>query len=442
MDNVLSLAVEALSWVELEDLSCSSALARAAKQLGISDERTIAEARLLVRNSLHRKNFIDRLLGMALDPISLDEFNLGTQSFLRIFVFKTKLDFKGVDVYEIVEAGRSVLGWETLAPVEEVFGKVLRIDAGEVLSGLDDCTGISLRTFYPEWFVSYCVRLMGRREALRLLGYSASPPTYVRINTLKGKEEEEILENIAGSSVVLDKVGEVPYLYRVARGAERLTRLEAYAKGLFSLQGLPSCLAALLCEPQRGDVVFDVGFRPVAKTTYLAQLMNNEGRILSMDSSARRIETLELEVKEMGVEIVEASLVEAGETPTLGGKADLVLLSPRCSGTGVFWRDPALKWRVDLNRVGDAADAQWDLISKYADYVRDGGRLIYWTNSLTVEENELLVERFLKMRPEFSLVETKPRIGVSGLRGQRECQRLYPHLHGVDGAYFAKLIKR
>ena len=96
MDEVLALAIEALSWVELKNMRCSSALSRSAKQLSIKDKKTIIKANSLVRNVLHRKNFLDRVLDLALAPAALEDLNLGNQSFLRIFAFKTKFDLKNI----------------------------------------------------------------------------------------------------------------------------------------------------------------------------------------------------------------------------------------------------------------------------------------------------------------------------------------------------------
>ena len=79
------------------------------------------------------------------------------------------------------------------------------------------------------------------------------------------------------------------------------------------------------------------------------------------------------------------------------------------------------------------------MLNKSADYVKDGGNLVYWINSVTIEEKEMIIERFLKVCPEFSLMETRQRLGTSGLRGQREYQRLYPHIQSVNGSFFAKL---
>ncbi|MFH0896661.1 MAG: RsmB/NOP family class I SAM-dependent RNA methyltransferase [Candidatus Bathyarchaeota archaeon] len=439
MQRALSLALDVLSLVELKDLSDRAALSRASEQLRVTDKRVIARTGLLVRNVLRRKNFIDRVLELALVPGSLGDLNLGNKSFLRIFVFETAFNHRSVEAaVGLAEAGRSVLGWERLMPTEEALGKILKTEIREVLSGLDELERISAQTFYPEWFVHYCIRLMGRRGALSLLSYSAPHPTYLRVNTFRGNEAE-ILEEISSSGVALEKVESIPYLYRAVHGRKKLTQLKAYSKSLFSFQGKTSCLATILGQPRPGHLVYEIGAGSVAKTVYLAQLMGKTGKIISMDSSAHRIDRLKLEAERAGAENIETLLVNEENPPVLNEKADLVLLSPECSGTGLFWREPSLKWSVDYGKIEDAADSQWTMIDRSADYVKDGGSLVYWTNSITVEENELIIERFLKLHPEFSLLEAGPRLGMPALRGQRECQRLYPHLHEADGSFFAKL---
>ena len=219
-----------------------------------------------------------------------------------------------------------------------------------------------------------------------------------------------------------------------------LARLEAYAERFFSFQDIPSCLATLIAEARPSSTVLEVGDRAFSETIYTAQLMRNVGNIFSIKASARMVETLVLEAEKANVKIVKP-VVEIPQILTIDEKADIVILNPPCSATGIFWRKPSLKWSVDLKNVEHASNNQWDILNKYAYYVKEGGTLVYWTNSITVEENELLIERFIRLYPEFSLADAEPSIGVLGLRGQRECQRLYPHLHGVDGSFFAKLIK-
>jgi 16S rRNA C967 or C1407 C5-methylase (RsmB/RsmF family) len=88
------------------------------------------------------------------------------------------------------------------------------------------------------------------------------------------------------------------------------------------------------------------------------------------------------------------------------------------------------------------ADIQWQMLDNCASHVKSGGVLIYSTSSITVEENELLVEKFLKWYPEFSLGEIPQKTGLPGLRGLDRCQRLYPHIHNCNGLFVARLVKR
>jgi ribosomal RNA methyltransferase Nop2 len=84
------------------------------------------------------------------------------------------------------------------------------------------------------------------------------------------------------------------------------------------------------------------------------------------------------------------------------------------------------------------AEVQWQILRNCAESVKVGGSLIYSTNSVCVEEDEIQVERFLRLFPDFRLVEAKPRVGLPGFRGLEKCQRLYPHIHGCDGAFLAR----
>jgi len=88
------------------------------------------------------------------------------------------------------------------------------------------------------------------------------------------------------------------------------------------------------------------------------------------------------------------------------------------------------------------AEIQWNMINSCAEKVASDGVLIYSTCSITVEENEMMIERFLKEHQEFGLAEIEPKIGLQGLRGLTQCQRLYPHIHECNGFFIAKLQKQ
>jgi len=143
----------------------------------------------------------------------------------------------------------------------------------------------------------------------------------------------------------------------------------------------------------------------------------------------------------MGVEIAVPIIADARQQLPMRFEADLVVLDPPCTSTGAFSRVPSAKWRLTRRSVEHMAGVQWEMLLACADHVKEGGSLVYSTCSVTLEENEVLIERFLKWCSEFRLVEAVPRMGVSGFRGQAECQRLYPHIHGCNGFFVAKLLK-
>jgi 16S rRNA (cytosine967-C5)-methyltransferase len=418
------------------------ALARAASQLEMYDSKAIGLAHRLVSETLRRKNFIDFLLNSALAPRSLSDFKLGPQAFLRLYLYETKIvDSHFEKAVNIARMGRSILGWQELQEIEEVLGGVLSIQLDSALKGIDDLKKVGLLTYHPTWFVKYCFKLFGRKEALTFLENAAEiPPTYVRINTLRASEEK-LLRRIEDDKIVLEKVQQLQHTYRVVESKNPLVRTQSFRKGLFYIQDKASCLAAEIEDPAAGTTVLDVCAAPGAKTTYLAQLMENDGTIYSVDYSKRRMMVWKEEIKRMGVKIASPIIANARKPLPMRLSADLVILDPPCSSTGTFSKTPSAKWRLTKRSILGMAKIQWEILHQCADYAKEGGFLVYSTCSITTEENETLIGKFLKWHPEFKMVETSPKIGLPKLRGQIKCQRLYPHLHKCNGFFITKLQK-
>ena len=441
-----TLAIEALSWMEKERISERLALTRTAKQLEISDVDALRLAHGLVVETVRRRNFIDRFINEVLKPKSLSEFSFGIQSFLRLYVYQTRVakNWDKLDLEEaknIVRLARSILGWKALAPVEPHLGLLMTENPARLLEGVGDEERVGLLTYHPTWFVRYCFRLFGRKEALAFLEASAKiPPTYIRLNTLKGCEEE-ILKRLEYEKVKVEKIEGLRHAYKVLVAKQPLTRTKSFQEGLFYIQDKASIYAAEVADPKPGMVLLDVCAAPGAKTTYLAQLMQNRGVIYSIDYSRRRMNIWKSEVARMGVSIAEPIISDACNPLPVAVEADMVILDPPCTSTGAFAKIPSAKWRLTARSAEKMAEIQWQMLENCAEKLKPGGTLIYSTCSITVEENEMLVERFLKWHPEFQLTEITPKIGLPGLRGLTQCQRLYPHIHECNGFFIAKLLK-
>ena len=441
-----AVAIETLSWIEMQKLSERMALNRTVKQLGVKEADAIRLGYGLVVETVRRRNLIDKFINSQLKTQTLSDFNLGVQAFLRLYVYQTRVTRKwvGYDLKEaghIAKLGRAILGWETLREVEPFLGFLLTGKIEPVLEATKDEEKVALQTFHPTWFVKYCIDLFGRAEAIAFLEGNMKPPeTCIRLNTLRGSPEE-ILEKLTAQSIKAEKVEPLKHTYKVISSKNPLTRTDAFRLGLFYVQDKASCFAAEAADPKPGMTVLDVCAAPGAKTTYLAQLMQNKGLVCSVDYSRRRMRVWWTEVGRMWVEIAEPIIADARCSLPFKGEADVVILDPPCTSTGVFAKLPAAKWRLTQKSIEKMTEIQWQMINNCAEKVKPGGFLTYSTCSVTIEENEMIIEHFLKEHPEFKLAEIQPKMGLPGLRGLEKCQRLYPHIHRSNGFFIAKLAK-
>ena len=417
------------------------------KQLGVKDPSAIRFAYGLVVETERRKNLIDKFINQVVAPKTVSEYDMGIQAFLRLYVYQTRVvkNWEKINLKEaenIASMGRAILGWETMREIEPFLGFLLTKKLSSIMDGVNEEERFSLQTFHPTWFVDYCFKLFGHDEAAAFLnGSMTPPPAYIRINTLAAPEEATV-QKLAQEGVELEKTPQLNYTYKVLSSKKPLNALPSYAEGTFYVQDKASCFATQAANPQPGSRVFDICAAPGAKTTFLAQLMQNQGTIYSLDFSAKRMKTWKKETARMGTKIAEPLVADVCVSVPLLGEADLVILDPPCTSTGVFAKQPSSKWRLSPLSIQNMSELQQQMINNCAEKVAKGGFLAYSTCSITIEENEGIIERFLKEHPEFTLIDVEPKIGMPGLNGLTKCQRLYPHIHHCNGFFIAKLQKQ
>ncbi|HXH81458.1 MAG TPA: methyltransferase domain-containing protein, partial [Candidatus Tectomicrobia bacterium] len=216
-------------------------------------------------------------------------------------------------------------------------------------------------------------------------------------------------------------------------------RWRAFAEGDCVAQDEASMLVAHLLEPAPGETVADVCAAPGTKTTHLAGLMDNRGRILALDPQPSRLARVTEAARRLGVTIVETIDGPAeAVAPARAETCDAVLVDAPCSNLGVLRRNPDVKWRRRPEDVAASAARQSSILAAAAGLVRPGGRLVYATCSLEPEENDRVIAAFLASRPDFHLdppaaFPVEPRDGVV---------RCLPHRHGTDGFTAARVRRR
>lgn len=330
---------------------------------------------------------------------------------------------------------RSIAPIELLPRLELFLGTLLALDTSRPLNGLPDPERIALETHHPAWWVNYCFRVFGRGDAVALLS-SMPRPRYLRVNPLKNRGRTGLPNEIAFLGDRLTRIPSLPGIYTVDGSPSAFARF--FSEGLFQMQDLASYLAIKAADPKPGEKVLDLCAAPGAKTSALAQSMKNRGKVVSVDYSSRRMEAWKREIRRLGVKIAEPVITDVARIG-LHGNFDLVVIDPPCTGTGVFDRNPRMKWHLSPQSVDHYSILQQRFLESALSQVGEEGRILYSTCSLTIEENEQVVSTFLKSHQEF---ETRPileQYGSPGLKGLVDCRRFYPHRDRTAGYFIARI---
>ncbi len=288
---------------------------------------------------------------------------------------------------------------------------------------------------HPAWLVERWQARWGKEQTRRLLEWNNTPPkTFARVNTLK-TDAGHLLELWREEGVEYDFFPRPWYgenLVFELKSHPPLARLPSFQQGFFYIQDPSTLLAVGELNAQPGEAILDLCAAPGGKTTYLAQLVKNEARIVAADVSSDRLKLVQENCARLGVTCVFAqpeirnpkSEIRPGLTPPGHEQFDRVLVDAPCSNTGVMRRRVDLRWRLQAEEIDRLRATQLALLGQAANRLRTGGTLVYSTCSLESEENGNVVQGFLQTHRGFTLEREKA---------------LRPFVEGVDGAYVAVL---
>ncbi|KSW12637.1 Fmu (Sun) domain-containing protein [Pyrodictium occultum] len=290
----------------------------------------------------------------------------------------------------------------------------------------------------PAWFIRRMRQLLGPGEAEELFkALNEKPLISVRVNTLKATVEEvvEELRREGKDPIVSERV---PVVVKF-KGPYDFDRSRLYREGKIVIQEEASAAASLILDPKPGMTVVDLAAAPGGKTSHMAELMRNRGRIYAFDIDEKRIERMRMILRRMGITIVKIFRMDARKAPrVLGGEvADRVLLDAPCTSTGTIAKNPELRWRIREEGLGEIVKLQREMLEAAARLVKPGGRLLYTTCSLLPEENEENIRWFLERHQEFRLVPLQGPYDPSPLLPGT--MRAWPHRHGTIGFFYALL---
>ncbi|TWU78639.1 rRNA (cytosine-C5-)-methyltransferase nop2 [Metarhizium rileyi] len=308
---------------------------------------------------------------------------------------------------------------------------------------------------YSEYLAEKLYNLFTPREAFAFFeANETARPVVIRTNTLR-THRRDLAQALINRGVTLEPVGKWSKVgLQVFESSVPLGATPEYLAGHYILQAASSFLPCMALDPQENERVLDMAAAPGGKTTYMAAMMKNTGVIIANDPNKARAKGLIGNIHRLGARNVIVSNYDAREFPRPMGGFDRVLLDAPCSGTGVIAKDPSVKTNKTELDFMQLPHTQKQLLLAAIDSVnhasKSGGYIVYSTCSVTIEENEQVVQYALKRRPNVRLVETGLAFGKEGFTSfmgkkfdpsLRLTRRYYPHAYNVDGFYVAKFKK-
>lgn len=270
-------------------------------------------------------------------------------------------------------------------------------------------------------------------------------PTSLRINGLK-IIPEKLVARLKKKEVKITTIPFTKFGYEV-ESRFSLGSTSEYLQGYYYLQGAAAQIPIEVLNPKPNEIVLDCCASPGGKTTQIAQWMKNTGVIIALEKKKERLARLKNNLERMGVHNSIVYYVDARNTEKLGMKFDNILVDAPCSGN--YTQETGWFAKRSLEDIKKIAQVQKQILKGVWSSLKKGGTLVYSTCSLEPEENELVIDWFIK-NYSAKLETTGIRIGSEGVtnvfgrkldKSISKCRRFWPYKTGTEGFFIAKLIK-
>ena len=288
--------------------------------------------------------------------------------------------------------------------VNAILRKVEKSDYKEFFQIDDNIEKISKTTSMPIWIIEELLKNNNIETVEQICKNSnLKPKITIRINNLK-TNKKEIEQKLKGKNIEYKETEYEDFL--ILEKIKNVENLDLFKEGLFTIQDISAGQTAKILNPQKGEYILDACAAPGGKTTYMAEIMENEGQILAWDIYEHRTKLIEENAKRLGIEIIKTEVKDASiYNEKLKEKFDKILLDVPCLGIGVIKRKPDIKWQRNIEDIKKITNIQVKILENCSRYLKKGGELVYSTCSILKQENENTIFNFLKENDTFDIVE-------------------------------------
>jgi len=396
----------------------------------------------LVYGTLRWRGRIDWVLGQRLER-PLGQLEPRVRNLLRLAAYEL-LFLDRVPAYatvnEAVKLARKHAGKGKVGLVNAILREITRRPRSAWTPDHTSAEELAAFGSHPRWLVETWRRQFGNEETIRLMeANNNEAPLVLRVNRSRiGRDQ--LIERLQSHGIDAEPGVWSPQAIRLNQ-ASGVATLAEFREGLCQVQGEASQLAGFLLDVQPGMRLLDVCAAPGGKATHLAELLGDRGEVVATDISARGLEKLHDNASRLGLESIRAYESDASRgLPEAPASFDRVLVDAPCSGLGTLRSHPEIKWRRNRKDIERLSRLQGKILGHTAPLLKPGGTMLYATCTLSLDENERVVESFLSAHENFYLDKVEPYLpGPASRMTSGGYFQALPYEHDMDGFFAARL---
>ncbi|MEH1938327.1 MAG: 16S rRNA (cytosine(967)-C(5))-methyltransferase [Nostoc sp.] len=295
---------------------------------------------------------------------------------------------------------------------------------------------------FPDWMIQVWLEQLDFTQTEQLCEWMNQSPTIdLRINPLR-TSIEEVEAALQSVGILVRRIPHLPQALRLIGSTGSIQKLPGFKEGWWTVQDSSAQLVSHLLDPQPGEVVIDACAAPGGKTTHIAELMADKGKIWACDRTPSRLRKLQENSQRLNLQSIQVYTGDSRHFTQFQNTADRVLLDAPCSGLGTMHRHADARWRQTPESVRELSVLQKELITHTSTFVKPDGVLVYATCTLHPAENEQVISAFLAESPDWQ-IESPSGVELpdSAHTTPQGWFKVWPHRQDMDGFFMVRLRK-
>ncbi|MBU9712464.1 16S rRNA (cytosine(967)-C(5))-methyltransferase RsmB [Evansella tamaricis] len=444
--NVREAALDVLIKIEKNQAYSNLLLNETIKQSKVL-EKDVPLLTELVYGTLQYKRTLDFYLS-TFSKKTLNKLDLWVLILLRMSLYQMVYLDRIPDraaIHEAVQIAKKRGHQGISGMVNGILRSIQREGLPNIDSIEDPVEKMAVGTSHPTWLISRWLDQYGSERTELMAKANLQHPTYsARVNLLKGSVVDAIL-SLEQDGIESKKSDQIPESIIITKGS--IIGTKAFKEGWLTIQDEGSMLVAHALSPEKDQMVLDACAAPGGKSTHLSERMQNTGKIISLDIHKHKVGLIEQQANRLGLTNIHANLLDARKATENFEKEsfDRILVDAPCSGLGVIQRKPDVKWTKTEEDIFRLSSIQKDILDSVWPLLKKGGRLVYSTCTVDLEENNHVITSFVSSHEDAlfdrDLKDRLPESFRDCLNVDKGMIQLFPGEKGTDGFFISAVQK-